>query len=208
MLNRLVFLALACTTLPAHADEARLALALRDGDAMAVTAALASVSDLDQPFAGSSLTPLGLAILQGDVGITRQLLEAGAGVDRASALEMPPLAIAAYSCLAGPAMIDLLLDHGAAIDSPAPGGMTPLLIAGLKGRDDIVARLLQAGADAAAVDVFGDGLLNFAIYSQDPKRVQTALAFGSGTAQLDRLFLTRGYRAYFWPGPVLCPPAD
>lgn len=60
--------------------------------------------------------------------------------------------------------------------------------------------LVAAGADATAVDVFGDGLFNYAIHARELDEVQAALAAGSGTSQLDRLFPTRSYRAAVWPG--------
>jgi hypothetical protein len=55
--------------------------------------------------------------------------------------------------------------------------------------------------------VFGGGLPNDATFAQDPTEVQAALAAGSGTTQLDRLFLTRVYRAAVWPGLQRCDKA-
>jgi ankyrin repeat protein len=190
---------------PVLADDSPLAAALQDGDLQGVEAALAAGAPLDAPFPDGLMTPLGLAITQGDVAIVRLLLDSGAPLSRQDVIGLPPLSVAVHSCKAGREITDLLIERGAEIDARGAGGMTPLLVAALMGRDEIVASLIAAGADTEAVDVFGDGILNFAIYAQDPGRVQVALASGSGTAQLDRLFLTRGYRAFVWPGPPRCP---
>ncbi len=189
---------------PALAEETALAAALRAQDRAAVEQALDAGAPVDAPFPDGLMTPLGLAITQGDAGLVALLLDHGATTDQPSAIGMPPLAVAAQSCRAGLEIVNLLLDHGADVDARGPGGMTPLLTAALMGRDEVVAALIAAGADAAAVDVFGDGLLNLAIYARDPGQVQVALAAGSGTGQLDKLFLTRGYRAFVWPGPPRC----
>jgi uncharacterized protein len=189
---------------PSLADEPALAKALRAGDEAAVEQALAAGAEADAAFPDGMMTPLGLAITQGNTGLAEILLDHGASANTPGAIGMPPLAIAAQSCRAGPDMVALLLARGAEIDAPAPGGMTPLLIAALMGRDDLMAMLIDSGADASVVDVFGDGMLNFAIYARNPDQVQLALSAGSGTDQLDKLFLTRGYRAYVWPGPPRC----
>lgn len=94
---------------------------------------------------------------------------------------------------------------GADPDARGPGQLTPVLVAALKGRADMVAALSAAGADGTAEDAFGDGALSYAIYAHDPALVRPAVAAGAGTAQLDVLFTTRGYRAAVWPGPERCP---
>jgi ankyrin repeat protein len=188
----------------AAAETDRLDEAIRNHDTAAVEAALQSGAAIDDPFPDGVMAPLPLAIVLGDVEITRILLDHGASTNQLGAIGMPPLAIAAQSCGAGIEIVDLLIRSGADVNARGPGGMTPLLIAALRGREDVVATLIAAGADASAVDVFGDGMLNLAIYARNPSQVQLALAAGSGTDQLDKLFLTRGYRAYIWPGPPVC----
>jgi ankyrin repeat protein len=206
MLRRclIVVVALWTSAVPA-AETPPLAQAIAAGDVTAVEAALAEGAGVGTPFPDGLTTPLGLAVALGDTTIAALLLDRGADIDQPGLLGMPPIALAAQSCRSGPGMVGLLVSRGADIDARAPGAQTALLIATMKGRDAIATALIAAGADAAAVDVFGDGILNYAIYAEAPDQVRRALNAGSGTAQLDRLFLTRSYRATVWPGTPLCP---
>ena len=59
--------------------------------------------------------------------------------------------------------VDLLLERGADVNSTAnPKGMTPLILAAMAGHDDVVARLLAAGASPGAKDKRGRTALAYA----------------------------------------------
>ena len=58
---------------------------------------------------------------------------------------------------------NLLLERGADVNSTAnPKGMTPLILAAIGGHDDVVARLLAAGASPGAKDKRGRTALSYA----------------------------------------------
>lgn len=192
---------------PAVAEVSDLERAVRAGDAVAAAAALAAGASPDAALSDGMMTPLGLAAARADVPMMRALLAGGADPDATGAWQLTPLAAAAQSCAAGVSVVAILLSSGADPDLPAPGHRTPLLIAAQKGRGDLIAVLAAAGADGDAVDGFGEGALNYAIYARDPALVQEALAAGATTGQLHKLFLTRGFRTADWPGPARCDQA-
>ena len=199
-----VFAGLLAMSAPAFAGPDGLERAILNGDVAAASEAIAAGAEVDAVLDGGVMTPLALAAARGDPNMVRALLAFGASPDAASGLGITPLIAATNSCHARPDIVSILLAGGARTDLRAPGGMSPLLVAAQKGRTEMVELLLAAGADATAVDVFGDGVLNYAIYAQSPDEVQVALAAGSGTEQLDLLFETRGYRAAVWPGLQRC----
>jgi ankyrin repeat protein len=58
-----------------------------------------------------------------------------------------------YAAAAGSVEIaTILLDHHAYIDAESPSGMTPLMIAAREGQEQVVALLLEQGADATLKD--------------------------------------------------------
>ena len=58
-----------------------------------------------------------------------------------------------YSAAAGSTEITaILLEHHAYIDAESPSGMTPLMMAAREGHENVVAQLLQEGADATLKD--------------------------------------------------------
>ena len=98
---------------------------------------------------------LGQAAWGGHAGVGRLLLDAGAQVDQRDLVaNYTPLHWAASSELASPAVVELLLAHGA--DANAEGGQhvdnylgvaqTPLMLARRRGDTPIVRALLKAGA--------------------------------------------------------------
>jgi uncharacterized protein len=199
-----VFAGLLAMSAPAFAGPDGLERAILNGDVAAASEAIAAGAEVDAVLDGGVMTPLALAAARGDPDMVRALLALGASPDAAGGLGITPLVAATNSCNAGTDIVSILLAGGARTDLRAPGGMSPLLVAAQKGRTEMVNLLVAAGADAKAVDVFGDGVLNYAIYAQSPEDVQVALAAGSGTEQLDLLFETYGYRAAVWPGLPRC----
>lgn len=91
---------------------------------------------------------LGLALYFGHAAIARMLVEAGADVDEPShnAIKVAPLHSAVVS--GNPALVDLLLAHGAKPDPVEFLGATPLHSAASAGNAAMVKRLLVAGADS------------------------------------------------------------
>ncbi|MGV2442320.1 ankyrin repeat domain-containing protein, partial [Bacillus atrophaeus ATCC 9372] len=64
-----------------------------------------------------------------------------------------PLAGAVFKGAAG--VVTALLEHGAAVDAAGPDGRTPLMMAAMFNRDEMVEALLRAGADREAKDASG-----------------------------------------------------
>ncbi|GLQ98562.1 ankyrin repeat domain-containing protein [Dyella mobilis] len=93
-----------------------------------------------------------------DVAIT--LIEAGADLGASALNGMTPLAAAVAA--RREALVDLLLDRGAAVDQRLPGDATALMISAVQGYPEIAERLLEAGADANAVDAKGHSALHAA----------------------------------------------
>lgn len=97
-------------------------------------------------------TPLMLAARKGDIERAKDLLAAGANVNRANNNGGTPLM---YAALSGRIeLVELFLVNGADVDAAAKNGWTPLMIAASKGFDDIAGALLKAGADANLADVY------------------------------------------------------
>jgi len=61
------------------------------------------------------------------------------------------------------AMAELLLDHGAGVDSPSPDGRTPLMFAAMFNRLDIMRLLIARGARVDATDAQGTTPLGCAL---------------------------------------------
>ncbi|MBI2836698.1 MAG: ankyrin repeat domain-containing protein [Acidobacteria bacterium] len=76
--------------------------------------------------------------------IMRALLEAKGDVHAVDQNNSTPLLWAAQSCDA--AMVSLLIEHGANVNARAKGGATPLMMANVLGRTEIVQILQRAGA--------------------------------------------------------------
>lgn len=87
-------------------------------------------------------TPLMFAALRGNLPAMQRLLDRGAQVNRSG---WSPLHYAASG--PEPKAVELLLDKGAEIDSRAPNGNTPLMMAARYGAQDSATLLLARGAD-------------------------------------------------------------
>jgi len=98
-------------------------------------------------FAPDGFTGLGLACFFGHLETARLLLDRGADPNLASRnpLRVAPLHSAATAGI--PALVKLLLDHGANPDAAEASGYTPLHTAAGHGNREIIALLLAAGAD-------------------------------------------------------------
>jgi len=97
------------------------------------------------------------AVGAGDIDVARSLLDAGAD---ANAEGYPVLQLAAEQ--GDPAMIQLLVARGAALDGRNPRRRTALMIAAARALPDAVEALLALGCDADARDSAGTSALMFA----------------------------------------------
>ncbi len=93
---------------------------------------------------GNSL--LMLASYNGQLDMTRVLLEHGGDPQIANDMGQIPLAGAAFK--GNVEMARLLIDHGADINARMPDGKTPLMFAAMFNRLEIIDLLLAHGADA------------------------------------------------------------
>jgi uncharacterized protein len=82
----------------------------------------------------------------------------------------------------------LLLQHGAAVDTPAVNGSTPLLVAATFSSAELVQLLLDAGADVTARHIVGVTALHSAAEnSKHPEVLQLLLQHSHAAAMLDTL---------------------
>ena len=124
-------------------------------------------------------TALFAAIRQGDAATVRELTRArpealGARNDRGTA----PLTLAAY--LGKAELTRILVEAGAEIDAVDSTG-TALLGAAFKGYDEIVAYLLERGADPAITNASGGTALTFAAMFNRGGVVDLLLTAGART---------------------------
>ena len=100
--------------------------------------------------AGDGMTPLHVAVLEGDRDTVAALVRAGAKVDVANSLGVTPLSIA---CLNADAVAaETLLRAGANPNAVTRSGETVLMTAAWTGNADLVRLLLKAGAKVDAVE--------------------------------------------------------
>jgi ankyrin repeat protein len=105
-------------------------------------------------------TPLLHACGAGHRDVAAVLIDAGADIAASASNGMTPLAAAVAA--RRDALVALLLERGAAVDQRLPNEATVLMIAAVQGYPDIAERLLDAGADANAVDARGHSALHAA----------------------------------------------
>lgn len=110
---------------------------------------------LVQAHSPDGYAPLGLAALFGRTQAARLLLDAGAAVDAPSrgAAPVRPL----HSAVSGlhRDLAALLLEAGADVNDAQTGGLTPLMLAALRGDTELAELLLAHGAQAGATDEEG-----------------------------------------------------
>lgn len=184
-------LLLACAlvaTLPSTASasfEALLAAA-RTKNPDAVSELLRQGSDPNPPYEGyDGYTPLMFAAGNGDAGMTRLLLAAGAATERRDhngerALEWATRAYYLHPFADVPACVRLLLEAGSPADSDGDRlGMSPLMHASqYGGHAGIIRILLGAGADPNRVDDLDQTALHRAA-ARDGEAVGLLLAAGA-----------------------------
>ena len=105
-------------------------------------------------------TPLLHACGAGHRDVAAVLIDAGADIAASASNGMTPLAAAVAA--RREALVALLLERGAAVDQRLPNEATALMIASVQGYPDIAEQLLDAGADANAIDARGHSALHAA----------------------------------------------
>ncbi len=132
--------------LPALAGSAELFAAIRSGDARAVKGHLREPAARGERNA-DGLTPLQYAVMTAGPRVMREILDAGADVNAATADGVTALHMAAYD----PEKTRLLVSRGANINAATKAGETPLLVAAARsGAMETIAFLLSKGADVTA----------------------------------------------------------
>jgi ankyrin repeat protein/L-ascorbate metabolism protein UlaG (beta-lactamase superfamily) len=146
---------------PAGAGEIHRAIAQNDRDAVARLLArdtgLVRAPDEEDRFAS---LPMHLAAIQGNVEITRLLLEAGADVDCGDSDESTPLDVAALNRKKD--LVEFLISRGADVNRRDKNGAYSLSFAASGGDTAIVRVILAAGADLNYRSAEGTTLLHMA----------------------------------------------
>ena len=133
-------------------------VAARAGSAK-VARVLLDAPDTDAEFRNAlDESPLMLAALRGDLALARALIARDADVNKPG---WTPLHYAASKGQV--ALISLLLEHYAYIDSESPNGSTPLMMAAGYGSPEATRALLEAGADPTLKNAKGLTALDFAL---------------------------------------------
>ncbi|MCE9507219.1 MAG: ankyrin repeat domain-containing protein [Alphaproteobacteria bacterium] len=126
-------------------------------------------SCVNQPIINSAV-PLMRAAYYQQLEVARILLVKGADPNIGDLSDWTALIYAARNGQLE--MIDLLLEHGAAIDRKVESsGLTALMFAALMGQDEAVSLLLEKGADAGVKSIAGETALGFAKREGYPQAV-------------------------------------
>ncbi len=102
---------------------------------------------------GKGNTLLMLASYNGQLEMTRVLLENGADPQIANDMGQIPLAGAAFK--GNVEMAKVLVEHGANVNAQMPDGKTPLMFAAMFNRIEIIDLFLEKGADISAKSMDG-----------------------------------------------------
>ncbi|MBR8412436.1 ankyrin repeat domain-containing protein [Burkholderia cenocepacia] len=108
-----------------------------------------------------------LASLNGDLGLVKLLIDKGAEVSKKG---WAPLHYAATN--GQDAVVKVLLDHDAYIDTASPNGTTPLMMAARGNHASTVTLLLDQGADPQVKNQLGITALEFAKHYNAPDAIE------------------------------------
>ena len=125
----------------------------------------------------SKVTPLFIAVGNGNVEIARLLLESGAKVNVRDAERQTP--IMRLDDDSDAAMVELLIQHGAKIDLEDKEGNTALILAAENAAAEVIDALIKAGAEVNAANDEGQTALMNAAYADDVETVRLLLIAGA-----------------------------
>lgn len=111
-------------------------------------------------------SPLMFAVLKGQLTLAKALLARGADVNKPG--WTPLHYAAAYAGPKAAEQVTLLLENHAYIDAESPNRSTPLMLAAQYGLQDVVALLLDEGADTSVVNEQALTAMDFALRAQRP----------------------------------------
>ncbi|HTI99757.1 MAG TPA: ankyrin repeat domain-containing protein, partial [Dongiaceae bacterium] len=176
---------------PQSSPDAVPALSEEDQEIARLQQMLQNSPDLINKVPPNDVTPLGKAAASGQLKVAAFLLDHGANVNQPANVDnKSPLYLAAQA--GNRAMVDLLLQRGAAINVQIPGGrsesltgQTPLYVAVNEKYQAVTEVLLANHADANLANSYGLTPLHLAIQNQDMKLVQMLLAAGAQVNQAD-----------------------
>ncbi|MFF8846869.1 ankyrin repeat domain-containing protein [Streptomyces sp. NPDC015127] len=161
------------------ADVRALFAAVYDGDDDAVVRLLRTGVPTES-LGEDGQTPLYLAAVEGEPGIVRLLLAAGADPDRASGPGNDDLPLCGAAVGGHTDVVRALLAAGATPDRRELLGFTALAWAVGQGHADTVEALLEHGADPDLVSPNGDPPLVVAARRGSPSTVRALLRYGAG----------------------------
>ena len=144
---------IACATLAACGKKP-IEEAVQANDRNAVSEALSKGADVNAKLSGGD-TPLLVAAKAGQSSSAQGLIEGGADI-RAAATGMTGIC-------------NLLVDRGMPIDEKGPGGVTPLMLAITKARQETAKFLVRHGASLDAKDDSGANAIDYATRAGDPR---------------------------------------
>ena len=131
-----ILIQITISQMTAQSTDTLLAVAARDGQVVQVQQLLRAGHNPDASL--GSWTPLMLATMNGEIEIARLLIQAGANLHRLHTDYGSALGVAAMSPFTSVegeiALLRLLLEHGAVVESENGSGMTPLMFAAREGK--------------------------------------------------------------------------
>lgn len=123
------------------------------------------------------ITPLFIAVGDGNVEIARALLDFGADVNFTTERGRTPLM--QIDDDATPELVRLLLSYNARVNVSDEDGDTPLILAAGEVEDEVLKLLIEAGADVNASNKKGMTALMRAAWDEDVEHVRMLLAAGA-----------------------------
>ena len=188
---RLLLAAVLVAMAPTRASaSSSLETAIRSGEVAQVRTALDRGADPNDVFPIFGMSALILSAIHGREDMVDLLLDRGADPNWLHERGNSALSAAVRSCASGWKVVERLLAAGADIDNPSGGSLTPLMVSIQEERPSFFRNLLEHGADINAVNTFGEGALNYAIYYGKSDYVTALLDLGVNTDPMRLLFTT------------------
>lgn len=163
---------------PDDPNEA-LAVAIQNGDADALTAALERGADPNAEI-GPDVTPLVASIRRDDAELVRLLAEAGADVNQVGDGGFTPLHRAGEA--AGGEVVTVLLEAGAAPDAETEGpyGFLPIQVAAFRNNPEAIEAFVAFGVPVDQRNVFFDATaLHYAAFGDSVEAIEALLQLGA-----------------------------